>query len=75
MEAEMQFKGAELQATLELEIAKAQIAANSTMDVAQLNAMVKSASDRLASATKIAVEKIKPRGGADNGNSSSRSSD
>jgi hypothetical protein len=75
MAAEMQFKGAELQATLELEIAKAQIAANSTMDVAQLNAMVKSASDRLASATKIAVEKIKPRGGADNGSSSSRSSD
>jgi len=67
MQAEMQFKSVELQAHMELEVAKAQIAANSSMDVAQLNAIVKSASDRLAAATKIAVEKLKPRGGSDNG--------
>ena len=67
LQAEMQFKGIELQANMELEIAKAQIASGATKDVAQLNAMVKSAGDRLAAATKIVVEKLKPRGGSDNG--------
>lgn len=74
MQVEVELKMAELQARTEVEIVKAQIAANTTMSVEELRAMVKDASDRLASATKIAVERIKPRGGSDNGGRSKSSS-
>jgi hypothetical protein len=75
MEIEAQLKSAEIQSRMEVEIIKAQLSAQTTMDVEQLRAMVKDASDRLAAATKIAVEKIKPRGGSDNGGSRKPSSD
>jgi hypothetical protein len=73
-EAQMQFESVKLQADMEIKIAIAQINANTSMDIAQLNAIVKDASDRLAAATKIAVEKLKPRGGSDNGSSGSKKS-
>lgn len=68
--ADMEIRVAEMNMRAEVEIIKAQIAANTTMGVEELRAMVKDASDRLAAATKIAVERIKPRGGSDNGGSS-----
>jgi hypothetical protein len=66
---ELEFEGIKLQATLQMEIAREQIKTGATKDVAQLNAIVKSASDQLAAATKIAVERLKPRGGSDNASS------
>ncbi|MGD9715207.1 MAG: hypothetical protein AB7V46_24600, partial [Thermomicrobiales bacterium] len=72
---EMEIRMAEMNMRAEVEIIKAQIAANTAMSVEELRAMVKDASDRLAAATKIAVEKIKPRGGSDNGGSSRNKND
>lgn len=65
--AKLEFQRVELQAQMEIEVLKAQIARQTTLDETQVNAMVKHAGDRLSAATKIAVEKLKPRGGADNG--------
>lgn len=76
--AELQFKREELATKTQIEMSRIQSDANmrlveiqathqTTIDAENIRATVKANSDQIAATTKIIVEKLKPRGGADKG--------
>jgi hypothetical protein len=63
--AKLQLEGAQMQAEMQMRAIEIQSRSQTTMDVAQIAAATKHASDIIKSQTAVAVERLKPRGGAD----------
>lgn len=67
MMKEFELQSAKIRADFELAAMLELSKRTTTLDGKHIDAMITAASDRLASATKIAVERLKPRGGSDTG--------